>query len=408
MNKQIILLSVLLGLLLFGCSGRSTGSGSFNPVSWNSGQITNSTYAAVVNNTIQLPDPKSVHTYLVNTSYGATFATGNSLNTTATKSCNATFGAGTFGKVENLSNTSTVVLMNLSNATLTLSLNATYRNTTQDNITLMYQNVSGENVTAYSNGLLLGFLNNSTNTTTFTVSGSYLTLGVNTFQFAGFATNSNKTNVTNVTVYYVKTYLTCSDSDTQADGLFAVNNENTSTNGALILTITNAALNNSTSFNLTIFGGDINVTVNTNDTFAYVLTKYGYVDTFSNKYPLPWNQTGFLNITNLDTSIYASNGSVTVYFTHQGAGNVLNYGAAVDYMGVQAMYATYGTSAMTANITMQGSYDCMNWQNMTTLTSVTTPVMGQINATYGCVRFNVTGISMNSTDALQIHYVGTG
>ena len=78
-------------------------------------------------------------------------------------------------------------------------------------------------------------------------------------------------------------------------------------------------------------------------------------------------------------------------------------------MGVQASYNTYTTSASTANITMQGSYDCMNWQNMTTFTVSSVPVMQQINGTYGCIRFNVTGVVMNtSNDALQIRYVGTG
>ena len=412
MFKPVILACLLLGfLMLFGCLGRSTGSASLNPVSWNSGAINNSSTGGN-GSIIYLPDPKSVHNYVINTTSGQTVTFTNSIVTNKSKTCSASFGGGQLGVVTTAANASKLLLTNLSNITLVVATGTAYRNATVPNIanvTIKTQNISSENVTVFLNGIKIGNLSGAVNSTTFNFSSYYLMNGFNQFNFTG----GNATNITNLNVSYFNSSFNCSYSDTQNDNLYSVLYENTSAGGKMVISIVNTSIINSTTFNISIYGGDLNSTVNTGVTCIYVwMPIYGYYDTFSCAYSLPYNTANWTNITGLSTAIYSNvtTGNVTIYLVHETTGDLHNFGMAVDYAGLSAVYPTYGTSAMLANITMSGSIDCLNWNTLATITNLnSTFTSGTVNGTYGCIRFNVTSVAaMNSTDAIQIRYLGTG
>jgi hypothetical protein len=398
-------------LLIFGCIGQTQPVGASNiaDVGWYSGRLnTTGVYA-----NLSLGSAFSRHVFAIWTTNGSTFTNTTTFSLIGTKTCAVTpYGGGLPNATRSAYNDTTLAK---ANGTRSIAgIVNPERNTTSDNMTVAYQNVSGETVTVYLNGYYLGTLNTSTNSKTFSVTAGYLANATNTVQFINNVTVANSslgsTNVTNVTVNYVNsTAFTCSNSNA-VDGSFATVFETESILNMFNITFVNSTLNNTSTFDINIYGGDIGVVTNTNSTYVGAYHRaIGGCDPLGYSYPLAWNTTSWTNATGLSSSVYAYNGQVIVCLMRRQTGNVTNYGAVVDYAGLSGTNNYTFSGGVLANVTFQTSIDNTNWFTESTSTSVgSTAVRVQTNNTGLYARFNVTGLTVTdpSQDGVYIRYVG--
>jgi hypothetical protein len=408
MTSKIAVLAVALlaTLLLLGCLGPapqaqlSTGYSSQDVLYQNTSINVTGWLPS-----IELPSAMSKHVFQVNTTNTSTLTYTSNFSNNTTNCIGSTYTGGVVSASGTNSSNSTV--MTGANTTRTLGgISVAERNTSLQNVTIRYDNTTGETVSVYLNGYLLGTLNQSNTETNFTnISGGYIVSGTNTFNLS----NTNLTGLTNVTLVrlsYVSSSLNCTKVNA-SDGGYASLFE-TTTSGMLNFTVNaSGRLNNTTTFNISVLGGDILVVNNTNSSSVGLYSAAAGVCVPVGD--LAWNSTNWTNVSGLSTSSFVSaDGNITICIVHPRAGDVRNYGAAIDSITVNGAYSYPVVGAISANVSMFGSIDCNNWIYQTNLSNInSTPQMTQWNNTLRCVRFNVTGITVNnSKDAMQLTYVG--
>lgn len=396
-------------LMLFGCINMGqpqapTGM-SANDYNWASGRIN-----ATGNTTpLMLHVAMSKHVYMINTSNKSTWKNYSTYSLIGAKLCNVTpFGMGVAGANASVFNFSAAGAVGANASFLLYGIMNPERNHTLTQLNVTYNNSAGENVSVYLNANYLGLLNQSVTQTIFTtIPAGYVINGTNNVSFRNDGTVSD---IINVTLTYNSSVFTCSQSDT-VDGAFLSLPETADASGQLNFTITNTTIISTDAFNMSIYGGDIGVKVNTNSTYVGIYrVNQSFCDHFGFQYALPWNTTGWVNITNIPTSTYSTSaGVVRACLVRKIAGNVSNYGAIVDGVSIFGSTNTSITSRGNATVSMLGSIDCQNWVTLATSTTVIQPVMVQTNNTLTCVMFNVTALALDnpSVDGIHIRYVGT-
>ena len=401
MNKAFAVILTLMLVGLFGCIGQpqpSTGASNLPDRDFYSGRINDT---GVYGN-LSLASSYSRHVFVVWTSNSTTLS-----NTTtfdgmiATESCSATSSSGgQAGSIVVKYNDTTLAGAN--GTRIVRDLSSPERNTSANNMTITYQNNSSSNVTVYLNGVNVGRLNTSQNSTVFTLNGSNLIYGNNTVVFTN---TGNSTNITNISIQYLNATFNCSLLEA-ADNSRIVLFETTGTSGQMNVSITNSTLNNTTTFEIDVYGGDLGVVTNTGHTYIGLHNVLGWCDPLGFGYPLAWNSSNWTNITGLSAATYAPDGVVTLCTIRTVSGNVLNYGAAIDYVALSGSYTYDFTGGAEANITFQTSLDNQNWFTDATLTSVGSAVRTQTNNTARYARFNVTGLDLTdpAQDSLYIRY----
>ena len=397
MRFAFIIVALLAAFLMFGCIGQpSTGASNYADYGAYSGKVNTTGIVGPY----ELKDAYSRHVFSIWTSNNTQQVNTTTFTINATETCAIT-GAmgGTAGAVAIKFNDTA-----LSNAsgTLTLVLNSPERNFTKDNLTIKYQNVSGENITVTLNGILLGKINQSVNSTVFVLNGSNLLFGTNTFVF----TNTNiSTNITNVTLQYLNASFACT-SVSAKDGTNGVLFETADVLGQFNITIANITMNNSTTFELDVYGGDIGVVTNTNSTYIGLNSTLGFCDPLGYSYPLAWNTTGWTNITDLNSTYYAALGYVKICTVRKQAGSVSNFGVIIDYVVLNGNYTYNFTGGSVGNVTFQTSLDNRNWFTEATMLNVGPATRIQTNNTALYARFNVTalGLADPGQDGLYIQY----
>ena len=407
MRFAFIFAAILSALMIFGCIGsqvgQSTGAANLPDRTWYSDRIVaNGTYG-----NISLGSAVYRHVYSYWTTNNTNMNLTANFSLIAAKTCSVSpYGAGAPSTATSKYNDTALNGANGSRSVFGVVVPE--RNTTLDNVTIAYQNTTGDVVTVRLNGYLLGTLNNSVNSKTFAaISAGYLINGTN---IVSFVNNGTLTNITNITIQYVNTTaFNCSLTNVQ-DGNSAILFEVNDTSSQFNITLVNATLNNTTTFNINVYGGDIGVVTDTGRTYigAYD-TVIGGCNPLGHSYPLAWNTTDWTNITGLPSSRYAYNGKVILCLFRTGNGNISNYGLAVDYVGLSGnnTYAVKGIANTT--IVFQTSLDNRNWFTETTTNSVASTAQRiQANNTGLYARFVVSSLVIRdpAQDGVYIQYVG--
>lgn len=402
MRYAIFALALTMAFLFFGCIGQptqqSTGASNIADYGYYSARINSTGIVGPFN----LSSAYSRHVFTIWSTNSTVEVTSTTYSLNTLKTCSpSNVSGGQTGSVDVKYNDTTLATAN--GTRLVLSLTVPERNTTLNNMTVKYQNNSSSNVTVTLNGVYLGLLNTSKNSTTFSLNGSNLLYGTNTVLFTN---TGNMTNITNITIQYLNSTFNCSysnSSDNKSNVIF----ETADMLGQLNLTISNVTLNNTTTFDLHVYGGDLGVVVNTGYTYIGLVANSGFCDPLDFLYPLTWNATNWTNITGLASSNFVKGNNITICTKRKTVGNVLNYGAAIDYVFVNGSNTYNFTGGSVCNVTFSTSIDNVNWFSDYNATQIGPAQRIQTNQTALFSRFNVTNITLTdaSQDACYIRYV---
>jgi len=225
--------------------------------------------------------------------------------------------------------------------------------------------------------------------------------------------SSNSSVLTNTSAYTTFTATrTCTNSTTATGvcanttniggGNFSIAAANTSYN--LTVVTTNAAFNNTTTFEVDIYGAYLNST-KAGGISVLMKNAQGVYQSIGS---LADNSSNWTNVTGLSAATFLSGGVADIMFLHSASGdNASIQTVNIDYVALNATYTYNYTSGALGNVTFQTSLDNVNWFADATIASAGPATRYQTNNTALYARFNVTGliVPQPDQDGLYINYV---